>query len=187
MVDNFTIEHYSTALILVYQDFETDKQTEFVSTLRQIYFAFKNNSKIIDVLSSRVISFEDKEAIIASFFQEESKNEINKQAYNFLVILCENNHFNNLLLILISFFEKIDVIDNFSYIRIFSPYKLDEQTLIDIKDIVSKKIKIDLDYVNIVDPNLIGGIKIKIDDYVFDYSIEGRINQLKKDLTKERY
>lgn len=181
------IEHYANALFSIWFDENFDEQKIITKNAKNIYFSLKQNYEIIEVLNSNILTKTERKKILSKIFEETlEETRVSLYLYNFLVILIENNFFGKVLEIFISFFEKIDTHQNFIFLRIFSPYWLDKQTLEKIEYIFSKKTDKNVRYENMIDKNLIGGIKICFGNEVYDYSIKGQLEQIKWNLKNHK-
>ena len=67
---------------------------------------------------------------------------------------------------------------------IYSTLKLDEKVISEIEEKISKLENNKVELKNIVDPSLIGGVKIVVHDHIYDGSIKHHIEMMKKDLLK---
>lgn len=78
--------------------------------------------------------------------------------------------------------KNIDHRRNQSFIKIDTAFELDESTINLIVKTLKNKLKRKIDYAVIINPKLIGGIKIRIDDKEIDGTIEGKLKNMKKDI-----
>ena len=67
---------------------------------------------------------------------------------------------------------------------IYSTLKLDEKVISEIEEKISKLENNKVELKNVVDPSLIGGVKIVVHDHIYDGSIKHHIEMMKKDLLK---
>ncbi|MCR4280534.1 MAG: ATP synthase F1 subunit delta [Candidatus Komeilibacteria bacterium] len=67
-------------------------------------------------------------------------------------------------------------------VRVFSRYELTAAQLKEVKRTVSKEIGDDLEIINIVDEQLLGGIRVRFEDQLWDMSVRGRLERLASDL-----
>lgn len=185
-IDHITI--YANALYSIWNDFDKkDEKILFTTSIKKVYFSFKKDLVIIDILNSNNLLIEEKKEILNSIFEDEFKDNIpSSYVLNFLNILLENHFFSFILDIIISFFEKLNLHQNFIFLRIFSKQLLDFSILKKIEKLFTIKTNKFIRYENIIDENIIGGIKIMFGDQVFDYSIKGRIDNIKLSLEKEK-
>ena len=62
--------------------------------------------------------------------------------------------------------------------------KLDEQTIKDIGDRVGEKTGRQVELASDVDPDILGGIVLRVGNFILDASIRNRLNQLRKQVAK---
>lgn len=181
------IEHYSNALFSIWNEEKFEEQKNITSKSKDIYYSLKNNYEIIKILSSNIITKKERKEILTKiYFDELNTHYSSMYLYNFLHLLIDNDFFENVLDIFISFFEKIDAFQNFIFLRIYSPYWLDQKLLERIEEIFSIKTGKKVKYENMIDKNLIGGIKILFGNQIYDYSIKGQIEQIKWNLENSK-
>lgn len=181
------IEHYSSALFSIWNEDEFEDRKMLTKKAKEIYYSLKNEYKMVEILNSNILSKEERKEILNKIFKDSLTNEINGQyLFNFLNVLIDNDFFGKVLEILISFFEKIDEFQNFVFLRIYSPYWLDQQILEKIEKMFTLKTGKKVKYENMIDKNLIGGIKILFGNQVYDYSIKGKIEQIKWNIENNR-
>jgi len=129
------------------------------------------------VLITKRLSNQDKVTIISNTLIK-----FNPVVAEFLSIIISNNQSNNLIDIISKFNHLVNMHSNIQDINITTAHKLEEseiQSLIkSIYNILNTKPKIS----TITNPNIIGGIKLRIGNKIFDNSIGFQINQLRKTL-----
>lgn len=69
---------------------------------------------------------------------------------------------------------------------VYSTYKLSEEEIKDIELAISKKINNQVELENKIDESLIGGIKVYVNDHVYDGSIKSKLETLKNNLIERR-
>lgn len=181
------IEHYSNALFSIWNEEKFDNQKILTTKSKEVYYSLKNDFEIVRILSSNILTKQDRKKIIDDVFSNELKTDIPSiYLYNFLHLLIDNDFFERVLEIFISFFEKIDSFQNFIFLRIYSPYWLDQKLLEKIEEIFSIKTGKKVKYENMIDKNLIGGIKIHFGNQIYDYSVKGQIEQIKWNLENSK-
>lgn len=65
---------------------------------------------------------------------------------------------------------------------IYSVKKIDSEFLISIKNKLERLFNKKITVREIIQPELIGGLKIKVGDWVYDASVRSELNNIKKDL-----
>ena len=140
----------------------------------------KENADFIVVLSSSFLSKEEREEIL-----EKTLKGVSIDIISLLKIVIENHRTSMMLSVLESFNsycnEHNGVIEGYLY----SSMRLDESRIKQIEDKISKKENQKVALKNIVDPTLLGGVKVVIHDRVYDGSLKYYLENMKKDLLKK--
>ena len=103
---------------------------------------------------------------------------------SFIDVIFDNNREKNLIEILNDFNTKCNDKQNILEGTIYSVIELNEDQISRIEQVISKKIDKKVELKNEINSSLIGGVKVVINDMVFDGSITNRIESLKNSLTK---
>ncbi|MBH43905.1 MAG: hypothetical protein CMD88_00395 [Gammaproteobacteria bacterium] len=150
---------------------------------------WKNNLEILSYVTDR----KDIKALLSNpkisqtksidFLMSFLKDKKNEKLINFL-----HNLFNNKrIFFLKEIFELYDKISsefqNISVAEIETSYQLSSNQKSLIKDFLAKRFDNEIIIQESINRNLLGGIKIKIDDEVIDLSIKNRLEQMKQELT----
>lgn len=146
-----------------------------IKIINDIFDSVKETRQIF---VSPAFSKEEKKELIKKLFS----SKINQTTLNFLLLVIDNKRFNLLSDIQN---ELIKIVNNEKGIvtaELFSAYELDNSVLNELKLKLenmyqgNKKVTIE----HKIEPDLIGGLKVKIDDLLFDGSIKGRLAELKR-------
>ena len=154
------------------------------SCISQIHHELKLISYLITktpafrlVLITKRLSKQDKVDIISK-----TLTKFNPLVVEFLSIIISNNQSNNLLDIISRFNRFVNIHSNIQDVNIITAHKLEEaeiQSLTQsIHSTLNTKPKIDIS----TNSDIIGGMKLRIGNKIFDNSISYQINQLKKKL-----
>lgn len=103
--------------------------------------------------------------------QEQSLN-------SFINLLMQNNRINLLDVIYLSYKKIVDQYLNNDQAIIETAFLINDKDKKDLENILSKKFGKNISATIKVNPDLIGGIKIILDDVVIDSSIKGNINRM---------
>ena len=155
----------------VYQD---------ICTLQKAYL---ENHELKTVIESPVIPHDKKNKIFRDLFE----NEISEISYGFLRLIIHKRREPQLQLI---FHQFIQIYYRHNHIKeayITSVSELSENTVRDIKAFLENQSKSSFIIHQKIDPQIIGGIIIKIDDFIFDSSILTKINKLKFEFSHNVY
>jgi len=100
----------------------------------------------------------------------------------FLLIIINNNQINHLLNIIQRFYRLDNAYSDIKEVEIITANKIDEDTLHTLTQSIYDKLNTNQKINIINDPNIIGGIQLRVGNKIFDNSISYQINQLKKTL-----
>lgn len=171
---------YAYAIVSIAK--EENKCEEYKNALIMLLDVFRNEIETAKFLESYFISNEEKYKVI-----DESLRSINLPNFtNFIKLLTEKHLISKYkdivkeAIILLN--ESLNIEDGFVY----STSKLSEEKMNEIESVISKKLNQKVELKNIIDPRLIGGIKVVVHDHVFDGSIKHKIENLKENLKERR-
>ncbi|MGL4647534.1 MAG: ATP synthase F1 subunit delta [Mycoplasmoidaceae bacterium] len=167
---------YSVALYEIYK--ETKNQKKFYEDVQSLYFSIRLHENLINILSSRMLSKEQRKKIIDNIFD----NKIEELIRNFLYILIDDEYFKNVLPILKTSLKAIDLDKNQLFVKIETAQKLDDANLKKILESIKKKWNKNFDYSITINHELIGGIKISVNDEEIDGTIKGKLDQIKREV-----
>ena len=161
--------------------FDLSKQTNSVNKI-------KNELKAVAYLYNKVSAF--RLVLITKRINAENKSNIICKALNkfepliveFVLILIKNNQTNNLLDIIMRFNNMCSADSNMNKISVTTASKLNDSQLDNIANIIYSKIGFKPEIDQFSDSELIGVIKFRIGNKLFDNSVSYQINQLKKTL-----
>lgn len=171
---------YAYAIVSIAK--EENKCEEYKNALIMLLDVFRNEIETAKFLESYFISNEEKYKVI-----DESLRSINLPNFtNFIKLLTEKHLISKYkdivkeAIVLLN--ESLNIDDGFVY----STSKLSEEKMNEIELVISKKLNQKVELKNIIDPRLIGGIKVVVHDHVFDGSIKHKIENLKENLKERR-
>ena len=147
--------------------------------VRELSRIFRENTDFIMVLGSSFISLEERQEIL-----EKSLVGVDKEIVALISVVMENNRIDLIFEIFESFNSYCNQYRGVSEGLIYSTVKLEEKVISQIEEKVSKIENSKVELKNVIDPSLIGGVKIVIKDHIYDGSIKHHINMMKQDLLK---
>lgn len=143
---------------------------------------FNKYPEILSILNSYILPFKQKVKII-----EETFGDFLPYIINLFLLLSQKKYFNYVKLILKEFRKQLNNYFDIQYGTVYSVIALSEKQMSKIQKNIRFKLKdANIELVNKIDENLIGGIKIKVKNEIFDGSIKGRIDELKNILIKNK-
>ena len=169
--------HYGLALYSLAVDL--DKVSEYQLEVKELSRIFKENEDFIMVLGSSFLPIEERQEILRKALVGVSDN-----VMAFILVIMDNNRINEILDIFDSFNSYCNEYRGVSEGLIYSAFKLDQKVIDQIQTKMEKIEHNKVELKNIIDPTLIGGVKIVIHDHVYDGSIKHHIENMKTDLLK---
>ena len=175
---NELTSRYAEALYLVKKDSNTLVETQ--SEVKELIKIIKDNPDFTTLLSSSYLSKEERIAIIDQVFKG-----VDEETKNLLKIAVENGRGKYVLGILEDFNSLVNVYRGVKEGLVYSAMPLKDEEVAQISSSISKKEKEPVELKNVVDPTLIGGVKVVINDHIYDGSLKHHIENLKSTLLKK--
>lgn len=166
-------KEYATAIFSLAT--ENNAVDEYEKNLKEIGNIFKENYDYIRVLESPAIPLSER----ISFIDEAFGNACTENLVSFIKVICENGHIKEICSCIDEFCNLVRIYKNRTVATVYYVEPLtDEQKTALIKKLQKISGKV-IEPQFIKDENLIGGIKVQIDDKIFDGSIKNRLNKAK--------
>lgn len=166
-------EKYGQAYVLGVAD-----PQDSIEKIEILLDSLKNNKEFIRVLGSPKISKEDKKKMLGSVLKPISDNRLE----NFVYVLVDNSRERYLIQIFESalsiIYAKVGVKRGY----LFSSMKLSDEEVKEIEIKLSLRLNARVRLKQKIDPSLLGGIKVALDDKVFDATLKKRLEELKLSL-----
>lgn len=153
------------------------EKNELIQTqeeIREIMKIINDNPSFIALISARDISLEERKQIIDKVFLN-----VDIDIKNFFKIIIENNRGNYLNEILQDFNSLVNEFRGIKEGLLYSAFPLKEEEISKITSSISEIEKCSVELKNIIDPTLIGGVKVAINDKIYDGSLKHHIEQMK--------
>lgn len=135
--------------------------------------AITSHSKIKKLLSGSLSA-----KYLSSVFIEIGGNIIDEQGKNLIKLLSENQRFNVFNNILEQFLKLDAYYKNILIVELRSAYSLEEKKIIKIRKALEKVFLKQIKFIYKIDRDLLDGIILKINDTIFDLSIQNYLKQL---------
>lgn len=165
---------YGNALLSI--AIEEDKVSFYKDEIKMLRKAFNENEELMHLLSSYFVMFEEKEKIIDSIYTT------NQNIASFIKIIIKNRRVNEIDKIFEEFVKRCNEVLNIKDGIVYSVEPLSKDQIKKIEDGVSKKLNCKVELENSIDEKLLGGVKVIVEDKVFDGSIKNKLERLKESL-----
>lgn len=176
MGNTIIAKRYGRALFDLAQ--EKDLVAEFEQQLRTIKHVFKTEQQLLAILSSLNISLEKKQTILKNIFSD-----ADPLLQNALMLIVERQRDQYVVGIATHFIELANEARGVAEAKAYTVRPLTEEEEKAISAAFAKKVgKKSLQIENIIDEDLLGGLKLQIGNKIFDGSIKGKIERLERQL-----
>ena len=162
-------------------DFSVEKNImhQVTAEFQNLDIFFNETSELTEYLNSPVVKREAKREILAKTL----KSQINAETFKFLMILVKRDRINLLNAVINNYLELVYQTASIKMIEVSTALaftNLQKNTLIQkLKELTNAR---EIRLVITVDPSLIGGLLIKTDSKVIDFTIKNQLQQLAKHL-----
>ncbi|OON97768.1 MAG: ATP synthase F1 subunit delta [Epulopiscium sp. Nele67-Bin005] len=171
---------YATALFTLAQ--EQDKLEQFEQEATVILEVLTKEVEFIQVLEQPGILQGEKIKLVEDVFGGKASDEF----VGLFVLLVKKSRQSFIIEILEAFIDMAKETKGFMKASVTSAIALDEKQLAQIKANIEKSTSKQIELTALVDPNIIGGMIIRVGDKVVDGSVRGKLQALKTDLSNLR-
>lgn len=180
MSQNIVAKRYADALFQVAQ--EQNKLEDIQQELKTAYEVFHMHKDFFVLLQHPKLSKEAKKGLIGDVFSK-----INPLILNTFYLLIDRKREDIALDMMEYYFERANEAQGVSEAKVYSVRPLtpaEEQAL---SEAFAKKAgKKELRITNIVDKNLLGGVKLRIGNTIFDGTVKGKLERVGKQLVSAK-
>ncbi len=141
------------------------------------------NTDLVAMLKSPVIYGSKKIAVIHEIF----KGQLDKLAIGFIEIIIRKRREEHLHQIALKFEDLYLEYKNIRKVKVISAIPLTEALRQEIKQMLEKQTKGEVIMEEEIQPSIIGGLIIKLDDQIFDDSIHRKLEDLRKEFNTNNY
>ena len=171
--------NYAQALIELTKS-DLSLQEVLLNEIKFISELINSTKDAKEVFNNPGISKEEKQELIKKLFGEK----VNEKSLNLLFLLIDKQRFNLLSEIQNQLSNLVNKNKGIVIAKVSSTSKLDTNTLESLKQrlekILGKSEKVTIE--SRIEPELIGGFVVRVNDLVYDGSIKGRLENLKRRL-----
>ncbi|MCA1020923.1 F0F1 ATP synthase subunit delta [Halobacillus litoralis] len=176
MSQSIIAKRYADALFQLGQ--ERSKLEKFETELQTLKEVFRSNQEIISFLKHPRFSIEQKKKMITESFQSFSE-----EIVNLLKLLVERHREDIILDMIQDYVRMINDAKGIADADVYSVRQLSEAEKQRISESFAPKVgKQSLNLTNIVDPSIIGGIRLRVGNRIFDGSVSGKLRRIERKL-----
>lgn len=171
-------ERYAQALLELVSD--NLSKEDILKALLDITESVKGSGDLNKVMTSPVISNDEKKNVISKLFE----NTTNKVILNFLKLLVDKNRFSMLESITKEYKNEINRLNNLLSINVTSAIDLTEDEKSAIKDKLSNILNKNIELEWATNPDIIAGLVFEVGDNIIDNSLRHKLQDLSRNIMK---
>lgn len=180
MSKGIVAKRYAVALFEIAKEQNTIGQIE--NELLDVKEVFTKNKELIDLLNHPKVTNDTKKSIIKGSFAS-----VSQQVVNTLLLLVDRHRVDIVTDIVSYFVQKANEARGSEDAIVYSVRPLTENELSSINASFAKKIgKTSLRLQNVVDKSLLGGVKLRIGNRIYDGSVSGKLERIERQLVANR-
>lgn len=180
MSKGIVAKRYAVALFQLAKEQNTIDQIE--NELLVVKEVFTTNKDLIDVLNHPKVTIKAKKSIV-----KESFASLSKQVVNTLFLLVDRHRVDIVTDVVDYFVQNANKARGTEDAIVYSVRPLTENELSSISTSFAKKVgKTSLRLQNVVDKKLLGGVKLRIGNRIYDGSVSGKLERLERQLVANR-
>jgi F-type H+-transporting ATPase subunit delta len=176
MSNSMVAKRYALALFQIAK--ETQALGVIEEELRVVKEVVQYNPELKNILNSSKLSIEEKKEIIKSSFAT-----VNVNVLNTILILIDRHREDQIVDVANEFLELANDEMGIAEAQVYSTRELTDAEREAISSVFAAKVgKKSLKIENIVDSNLLGGIRLRIGNRIYDGSLRGKLDRLERKL-----
>jgi F-type H+-transporting ATPase subunit delta len=176
MSNSMVAKRYALALFQIAK--ETQALGVIEEELRVVKEVVQYNPELKNILNSSKLSIEEKKEIIKSSFAT-----VNVNVLNTMLILIDRHREDQVVDVANEFLELANDEMGIAEAQVYSTRELTDEEREAISSVFAAKVgKKSLKIENIVDSNLLGGIRLRIGNRIYDGSLRGKLDRLERKL-----
>lgn len=159
---------------------ELNKVDLWQQQMRLVYQVFQQDPQIGDFFSHIRIEADQKKSVFKQIFSER----VDSDLVNFFCLLIDKRRVNQFSEIAKEFHIMCNQSKGIKEGVVYSTRLLDIEEIKQIERSVSEKMKLNVELTNKLDPKLLSGVRVIVDDVVMDGSLRNKIDTLRHVLLK---
>jgi len=156
---------------------------EVYQDLALIKATLKGNSEMQAVLNSPVIPPAKKHTVFANVFQPL----VSETTFLFLDVIIRKKREPALMTICDEFVKYYNDFHHIKTVKLTSAQPLSAELVENIRSLLAEKTQQTIQIEQVVQPDIIGGFRLKMDDYYLDASIIAKLNRLRNEFAHNVY
>ncbi|MCF8008206.1 MAG: ATP synthase F1 subunit delta [Halanaerobiales bacterium] len=178
MKKNEIARQYSKALYEI--GIEDDNLYELFKELKEFWQVLVDNQELKNVFFHQRILSEEKKKVFKKIFE----GKISKELYKFIMLLIDKRRIYFIELIIKEFKKLVNKHENVITVQITTAIEITEEIREKLKSKLKEHIDKKFEIEERCDPNIVGGMIVKVGDYLIDGSIKSKLESLEDKIKK---
>jgi len=175
---NEIARQYSKALYEIGD--EKDNLFELYDELKELNKSIKENESLSEVLFHQRVLVEEKQRVFKRVFEDKLSDDI----YKFMMLLIEKRRIYFLENIVAEFRRQVYKHENIITVEVTTAVEMSSETKDKLKAKLNEHVDKKIEMEEYCDPDIIGGMVLKIGDYLIDGSIKSKLESLEEQIKK---
>ena len=154
---------------------------ELKTDIENILSICNNSPEFIGLLNSPVVKTRQKSELISQIF----KSQVNELTLKFLILITENKREAEIPGICRNFLEMTRKDQNIKTATLITADEISIETTEKIRKIVEKETGASIELSSRINPDLIGGLILRIDDKQYDSSVASQLKKIRQQLLEQ--
>lgn len=159
---------------------ESNKVDLWQQQMRLVQQVFQQDPQIGDFFSHIRVEANQKKKV----FKEIFSSRVDRDIVNFFCLLIDKRRVNQFIEIAKEFHILCNQSNGIKEGVVYSTRLLDSDEIKRIEESISQKMKLNVELTNKLDPQLLSGVRVVVDDIVMDGSLKNKIDSLRHELLK---
>jgi len=175
---NEIARQYSKALYEIGD--EKDNLFELYDELKELNKLIKENENLSEALFHQRVLVEEKQRVFKRVFEDKLSDDI----YKFMMLLIEKRRIYFLENIVAEFRKQVYKHENIITVEVTTAVEMSSETKDKLKAKLNEHVDKKIEMEENCDPDIIGGMVLKIGDYLIDGSIKSKLESLEEQIKK---
>ncbi|ARI76079.1 F0F1 ATP synthase subunit delta [Halobacillus mangrovi] len=179
MSGSIVAKRYAQALFqLAEEHLKVDQIAEELNVVKDV---FGKNPSVYTFLKHPKVTTEDKKRVVAKSFQA-----LSAEVLNTLKLIVDRHREDIIFDMINEYMSKIADKKGVAEATVYSVRELSDKEKEQISKVFAPKVgKQSLNITNMIDSSLLGGIRVRIGNRIFDGSVSGKLNRLERELVSK--
>ncbi|MFC4024969.1 F0F1 ATP synthase subunit delta [Oceanobacillus longus] len=174
MSEQVVAKRYADALFQLGK--EKNTQEQFVKEFRVVREVFNNNKQLVPFLKHPKVNNEKKKQFIQEVFQG-----LHTDVVNTIKLLVERHRTAAIPSIIDHFIQLVNDAKGIADATVYSVRELTEVERTQLQVSFAKRMgKTAINLENVVDPSIVGGIKIRVGNTIYDGTVRGKLDRISR-------